>query len=235
MSDIHGNYKKYRRMLDAIKFCDRDVLYILGDVIDRGPDGLRILRDMCMRSNIIPILGNHEYMASISLPILMKEITEDSISEMTSNPEEIQYITEWIHVGGAVTIDEFAKLNQESRKNILDYINEFELYRVVKINGKTFVLVHAGFANFITDRKLNDYDLSELIFQPSDYSRKYFTDVYLVTGHTPTQVIYEMIDGIKDCQLTFERNNHIAVDCGCGFGGKLGCICLETMEKFYVD
>ena len=29
-------------------------------------------------------------------------------------------------------------------------------------------------------------------------------------------------------------NNHIAIDCGCAYGGKLGCVCLETFESFYV-
>ncbi len=24
------------------------------------------------------------------------------------------------------------------------------------------------------------------------------------------------------------------IDCGCGFGGRLGCLCLETMEETYV-
>ena len=38
MSDIHGCYEKYRQMLDLIRFCEEDTLYILGDVVDRGPD-----------------------------------------------------------------------------------------------------------------------------------------------------------------------------------------------------
>lgn len=27
---------------------------------------------------------------------------------------------------------------------------------------------------------------------------------------------------------------HISIDCGCAYGGRLGCICLDTMEEFYV-
>ena len=37
MSDIHGEYEKYLKMLDLIGFRDEDELYVLGDVIDRGP------------------------------------------------------------------------------------------------------------------------------------------------------------------------------------------------------
>lgn len=37
-----------------------DVLYILGDVVDRGPEPMKILNDMSMRINVFPILGNHD-------------------------------------------------------------------------------------------------------------------------------------------------------------------------------
>ena len=57
-SDIHGNYEKYRALLEKISFRDEDALYILGDVFDRGPAGLRVLRDMINRPHVVPLLGN---------------------------------------------------------------------------------------------------------------------------------------------------------------------------------
>ena len=36
-------------MLSLIEFTLRDTLYVLGDVIDRGPDGIKILQDMMLR------------------------------------------------------------------------------------------------------------------------------------------------------------------------------------------
>ena len=41
MSDIHGCYDKYQSMLAAIHFAADDTLYVLGDVLDRGPDAFR--------------------------------------------------------------------------------------------------------------------------------------------------------------------------------------------------
>ncbi len=41
MSDLHGNYKAYILMLKKIDFKDEDMLYILGDILDRGPRGCR--------------------------------------------------------------------------------------------------------------------------------------------------------------------------------------------------
>ena len=38
ISDIHGMYNKFTELLNKIKLKDTDTLYILGDVLDRGPD-----------------------------------------------------------------------------------------------------------------------------------------------------------------------------------------------------
>ena len=52
MSDLHGCFDKYRAMLDKINFNAEDTLYILGDVVDRGEDGIKILLDMMSRTSI---------------------------------------------------------------------------------------------------------------------------------------------------------------------------------------
>lgn len=60
MSDVHGLKDRYDRMMENIH--EEDTLYILGDVIDRGPDGIVILQDVMQRSNVKMLMGNHEYM-----------------------------------------------------------------------------------------------------------------------------------------------------------------------------
>lgn len=57
MSDLHGCYEKYIQMVEKIRFKSEDTLYVLGDVVDRGEDGIKILLDMMQRSNVIPLLG----------------------------------------------------------------------------------------------------------------------------------------------------------------------------------
>ena len=79
MSDLHGCYDKYAQMLEKICFGDGDTLYILGDVIDRGPDGIKILMDMMGRKNVIPIIGNHESLALSSLKLLRNGASEEEL------------------------------------------------------------------------------------------------------------------------------------------------------------
>ena len=71
IGDIHGEYEKYLDMLGIIDFSDEDTLFVIGDVIDRGHGGISILKDMMMRPNVIPIIGNHEYMAVSCLKFLL--------------------------------------------------------------------------------------------------------------------------------------------------------------------
>ena len=68
ISDLHGCYGKYVELLRRIDLRPSDTLYILGDMIDRGPEGLKILRDISRRPNASPFLGNHEYAALTCLP-----------------------------------------------------------------------------------------------------------------------------------------------------------------------
>ena len=46
MSDLHGCYDKYIKMLEKINFNNNDTLYILGDIVDRGDGGIKILQDI---------------------------------------------------------------------------------------------------------------------------------------------------------------------------------------------
>jgi len=232
MSDIHGYYEGYMEMLEKINLTDEDTLFVLGDVIDRGKGGIKILQDMMIRFNVIPILGNHEYMAINCMKFLNQEITEDSIKNLDEGI--VRGLMEWQNVGGQVTIDEFHKLNAEEKQDIIDYIEEFSLFEEVTVKGKDYVMVHGGLVNFEPDRPLDDYHYYELLFKVPDYSRVYYENKYLVTGHLPTRCI----QGNNHQDKIFKGNNHIAIDCGSackGEGGRLGCICLDTGEEFYVD
>jgi len=227
ISDVHGNYEGYMKILEKINFSDGDTLYVNGDVIDRGIGGIKILQHMMMQPNIYPILGNHEYAAGTCLRFLMKEITEESIGDI--DEETIKNLMEWQNIGGQRTMDAFHKLTYEEKQDIVDYLDEFSLYEEVSVNGKQFVIVHAGLTNFSSSRPLDDYEMYELIFKAPYYDTVYFPDKYLVTGHLPTKAI----EGNARPNKIYMKNNHIAIDCASGYDGCVGCICLDTFEEFY--
>lgn len=228
MSDLHGCYDKYKQMLEKIKFNKEDTLYMLGDSIDRGNDGIKILLDMMQRDNVVPMLGNHEYMAYSVLKKFNVEITAYNYNSHL-DAETIEMYENWMFNGGITTSQAFAKLDKVTRDGIVEYLGEFELYEELEVNGNTFVLVHGGLVGFEEDKELDEYDIHDIIWCRCDYARQYYKDKYLVTGHTPTYNIDENYRG-----KIYRENSHIAIDCGAVFGGTLGCICLDTLEEFYV-
>ncbi len=239
ISDIHGDFVKYQKMISQINLKDSDTLYILGDIIDRGNGGVKILQDMMLRPNVFPILGNHEFLATLSIPLLLQGITKEKLE---SDKERFSFLTDWIKIGGESTISELSKLDNEDVLDILEYFLEFEVFTEIEVEDKKFILVHAGVSDFTKGSTFNDYTLEVLVQDRLDYNKVYFDDAYLVSGHTPTRIIYAREEGKRLAELNiseykdevYMKNNHIAIDCGCGSGGKLGCICLNTFEIYYV-
>lgn len=62
-SDLHGYpLEKIKDMLNKVGFSNDDFLFVLGDVIDRGEDGIKIFKWMMAQPNMELIMGNHEAM-----------------------------------------------------------------------------------------------------------------------------------------------------------------------------
>ena len=69
ISDIHGQYKAYKKMLREIDFKPEDTLYVLGDAIDRGPNGIKVLiteLTICHFINFGHTLNNNLYPRTIN-------------------------------------------------------------------------------------------------------------------------------------------------------------------------
>lgn len=229
MSDLHGQYKKYLQMLDTIRFSDSDELYILGDAVDRGAEPVELLRDMSMRTNVFPILGNHDMTASILLKRLCVEITEANYSSQL-NPEILRMLAMWQTDGGQTTLDGFKSLSADEREALIEYLDEFAPYETVETAGNRFILVHGGIPYEKRNLPLSGQSVNELVTERPDYTKRYFDNAYLVSGHTPTVNIDEEYRG-----RIYKANGHIAIDCGAGFGLPLGCIRLDDFKEFYVE
>ena len=48
ISDIHGCYEEYIKLLEKIGFSEYDTLYILGDICDRGEKPMEIYNDLSL-------------------------------------------------------------------------------------------------------------------------------------------------------------------------------------------
>ncbi len=231
IADIHGEYDMFNRLLDKIGLKNTDTLYILGDILDRGPHPIKTLKKLMEMPNAICIVGNHELMALKSLEFLLQEVTEDAIAKL--DPEMMDSFLGWIYNnGGQTTIDEFRSLSVDERRDILDYIRDFDIYEELTVAGKDYLLVHSGLGNYYPGKDIEEYTLADLVWTKAEYDIEYYPDKYVVTGHTPTQGIPEN----PRPGYIYRANNHIAIDCGAPFdGGRLAAICLDTGKEYYVS
>ncbi|MCH5190757.1 MAG: metallophosphoesterase [Oscillospiraceae bacterium] len=183
-SDLHGySIDKFKEFLDSIGFSKHDFLFVLGDVIDRGEDGIKILKWLMLKPNAQLILGNHEAMM-LACDFLFDEITEDSIAELTGNKLEI-YST-WVSNGGQATLDALSSMRNSEIEHILEYLREAPLYETVTVNGRDFILVHSGLGDFRKDKKLSEYTATDLLWSRPGLETEYFDDMTVIFGHTPT-------------------------------------------------
>lgn len=228
MSDLHGCYTEYKKMLEKIHFSDQDELYILGDVTDRGPNPVEIVKDMAARYNVIPLIGNHEYVLLRVMPSLFREIEEETI-ESTLTMDFMRGYQLWMSDGGHITLNGFKEMSEDDREFYLDYIRDYSLYEELIVGGRHYFLIHTLPADFHETGELKG-TVEEILFSRPNFHADWDQETIYIIGHTPTFKIGEEYAG-----KIYRKGNLIDIDCGCAAGYRLGAYCLETDEEFYVD
>lgn len=222
LSDIHGEADRFHAMLEKIQFSDSDVVYILGDVIDRGPDGIKLLREIMEAPNMVMLLGNHEYM-------MMQYLSPDATCVE---------IFRWNRNGNAPTLAAFNAMHPEEQQKIIRFLRTRPSHLEITVNYQDFYLVHA-----FPGKNVHD----EVWFRPMFDTSNPIPEKTVIVGHTP---VYHLIRP-EDKRIAYvmdleDRGEHlrimyapgfIDIDCGCGHGvpiKALSCIRLEDMIEFYI-
>lgn len=224
VSDLHGCFEKFTRLLQEIRFTDNDVMYVLGDIVDYGEESMELLCDLSMRFNVIPIVGDHDFRALRLLRAL-----DQMLRGGAADPEILGEMTEWIADGGQKTMEGFKELDDDMKEGVLEYLEELSLYEEVEVRGKKYLLLHAGIADFDPETPMEDYMPEDLIYEGLDPNRAYFSDVTVIAGHVPTYTVAGAQKG-----KIFHGEGCILMDCGAAYDEPLGCLRLEDGKEFYV-
>jgi len=224
MSDLNGCFNAYSKMLDKIGFCDDDILYILGDVVDFGRHSARLLEDMMFRPNVYPILGDHDRTARR----LLRGMTAEGAKSV--GPDFIQQAQHWLSHGGKALAAAFREMEEDDQEGLLDYLDEFSLYEVAEVGGKTWLLSHMGIPAQAVD---DPYAIAmeDLPDSPPDFTAPNPLPFPQIVGSTPTARIDPASSG-----KIWQGNGWIALNCGIvkpDWGGHLACLRLDDMQAFY--
>lgn len=142
-SDAHGHVRALDEVLSEVSLGAGDELYVLGDLIDRGPDPMGVVSLVRSLPNAHVLLGNHED--------LMLLATAHSGSPRNGSfdlsgfgVDEFTGWTNWTMNGGGTTIDQLEQFGADEYADYMGWVSELPLYAVTQAGGRTFALAHAG-------------------------------------------------------------------------------------------
>lgn len=195
-SDIHGNGILWDNIKNFLSPDDK--VYFLGDAIDRGPDGFRIMKEIMADSRFVYLKGNHE--------LLMQDALETfkSINDLDNEDMEL-----WDYNGGFLTLMNWAKEGADF--SWIDKIKKLPLTTsYTNEAGILFEMSHAGYnpGNIPTDEKQLVWDRNH-IFEIPDINK---VDPYtkILHGHSPAPYYHQKIK-IEDPSFSNELTENILV------------------------
>ena len=230
-SDAHGHVRALDEALSKISLASDDTLYVLGDMIDRGPDPLGVMRLVRSLPNAHVLKGNHE------------QIMLDAI--LGQDPLDAET---WDINGGWTTREQLNAISQEDYEDLVRWIADLPTYATTAVEGRVYLLVHAGIepgsaASFLAEHDVNVADgrgagaadeslLAQMLaVQSSDdllWIRHGFWDVptglvsaegegpIVVCGHTPTVSLgrYAEVDGLAGLDEESGRGRIVRLGAG---------------------
>lgn len=228
ISDIHGDCRRFEKMLHKIHFADQDQMYILGDAIDKGKENLRLLALIRNTGNITLIKGNHEYLCERYL----KGIIGASF---------------WDACGGLSSRKEVDVLSQSEKQDLIQYLKDLPLYQKVILGNNKYFLTHSGLnADYVVSGEKDMIDIEASVEKAADHDQERYLfsndihyipasvkfDCRVIVGHYPTVFLPDW-----EQPRIYQNRRYTDIDTGNERrqdGGRLACLRLEDGQEYYV-
>ncbi len=265
VGDLQGCFEPLQRLLDQAKFDPKqDNIWFAGDLVNRGPDNLRVLRFIKgLGSSAIAILGNHDLHLLATAASIRKPSRKDTIQDVLAAPD---------------------------REELLLWLRQRPLMHKLELEQDTYVMSHAGIPHIWSSAEAFSYAKEVEALLAGDQSLDFFSNMYgdspnrwteQLQGWDRLRVItnyltrMRLIDGNgrldfdckgsedtssdamkpwysfprkpQDSNVTFlfghwaalngvtGHNHYIALDTGCVWGGKLTMMRIEDHKLFQVN
>lgn len=184
ISDIHGGYEKFKRLIEMVNLKDDDYLIILGDVIEKGErsyDTFELCKTLIKSKNVFYLKGNWEY----------------AVEQVFSNGELAQKILNYVKrvkyesILGTWT-EKFGKKIDEfySSSDLYEFLSgklEDDLNLIknlpVALEIDDFIFVHSGLALRVD---WENSSLDEMLINDEFNNSENMSGKHVVVGHWPT-------------------------------------------------
>ena len=217
MSDIHGQYDLFLKMLDKIKLKREDLLVIIGDICDRGKKSYEIYMK-CMKMiklgyNLKFILGNHE----------------DMLLEDLENDYPIRYETEYSVFRNSKYFEnkDMKDWHEENFLEEIEWLVKWLKNCSLIISGNENIFVHAGLdLKKVLEKQEKETVLwtREEFWLMENVELEEYKGKNIYFGHTPN------ING----RISKKTDRIKGIDCGAFFTHFLGGLEVKSQKEIYV-
>ncbi|HQS37575.1 MAG: bis(5'-nucleosyl)-tetraphosphatase (symmetrical) [Methylotenera sp. 24-45-7] len=259
IGDIQGCYHAFQALLTQLDFdADRDRLWLVGDLINRGSGSLEVLRWCYQHQHALTVvLGNHDLHALVVAAGIVNAHRGDTLGELLA-AEDCPQLLHWLrnqklmHQEGDYLMVHAGLLPQWTVSQALSYAAEVELV----LHSDDYLDFFKHMYGNLPDHwhaDLRGMDRLRVITNAATRLR-----ICSAQGQMEFKFKGELQDipagfmpwfdvpqrATKDTQVIFghwsalglqQRNNIYALDTGCLWGGKLSAMNLETKGITQVD
>ncbi|EHI99529.1 metallophosphoesterase [Clostridium sp. DL-VIII] len=181
ISDIHGNLSAFKRVLEKICFTEKDILILVGDLIEKGEMSLKTLRyimEISMIREVYVVSGNcdtvwEDIKSEVDDENLLRYMMFRKNSILNEMCQEL-----------SIEVDEKSDIKyikEQIRQNFSCELNWLEQLPHI-IETEKFIFAHAG----ITSDNLEEQHISEVIKNDAFIEKGLVFSKYVIVGHWPT-------------------------------------------------
>lgn len=245
-SDVHGHYYHLKNLLKKVCFNKNDILFIVGDIIEKGPLCLKTLRyvmELCKYYTVYPLMGNVD-----ALRLIMLE--DKSIG---SNEKFFDYIKFMVkYWDGCFFLDMCKELNitinspddipKVKEKISIRFKKELDFLRNLPtiIETQNYIFVHGGIPSDATDKFIGT-DAFQYMKNDAFMEKGFKFNKYIVVGHWPVTLYNDKIASSNP--IIDKSRKIISIDGGCGLkrDGQLNGLIIPHIQsqditfEFYDD
>ena len=242
VSDVHGCFDELMAVLELVEFSNDDTLFILGDLIDRGPKIGECIEWIVAQnannaeSNVNFLMGNHEEMATWAFAGRWSEYDFDEV-----------YVNPWLRNGGGETIGQMKELDASTVDDFARIVSHAPKAKALKVNGEVVLMCHAGIRPAEPESEVGEWliqSAGDLLWIGNEwYCAPEQAPFHVVSGHVPVYALagqpvipdcpYEIVQAGESWHMMHWGSKH-DIDCGCVYGGNMGLLRLHDWQEFYV-
>lgn len=260
IGDIQGCYDEFMALLDKIHFSDGDALWLVGDLVNRGPNSLAVLRFLKNFSGTLHcVLGNHDLHLLACAQGVRPLKPSDTFNDVLSAPDRDELLY-WLRQQPLIHYD-------QSLQTVMAHAGIYPFWHLAD---------SLLYAQSVQDLLQSDHYVLLMQHMYGDVPTHWSNELdawpryrFIINAFTRMRVIHDddslnlnfdgpLVDLPAGCQPWFNRllpeyhalrivfghwaalmgethtPNVLALDTGCVWGRGLTAQCLESDERFFI-